>query len=550
MVGELPQPLIDDITDNRCLPFIGAGFSLNADCDEGLTMPDWAGLARHLGAVAGVGDEQLEGPDVAAIYERKFGRVQLIETVRQSLNPEHVRPGAAHKAFARLPFDTIYTTNFDLLLEDALQEIHRPFRSLVGELQLPFHTGMLMRAGTLAANVVKMHGDIRHEEHFVITRADYEAFLESYPVVATHLSAMLITRTALFVGYSRTDSDFLQIQSVIKSRLGRYQRMPYIVQFDASSEDIEAGLDQGIHILNLTTSEERRKSDTLADFFHAIQKEIDAKAGKDLRSSLPEAFEKVESSTLDRTYESVDASDLLESSSSLCFVMMPFRQESDPVYRQLIAPAVEELGLSPLRADQIYTSGAIAEQVRVAIRESRVCIADISVDNPNVLYEIGLAQALGKPVVFIAQHGTQPPFDIAHLRYISYSRDDLEDAKSRLISALTEQLERTKRDEARTFIDNGMYRAAIAVMGVILEVALLQAIRRRVVKFNHRPMSAMQMANILASAAIISTEELGMVRQFSSIRNRAVHVLDEPSREDAELAFSILTQILQRLDDL
>jgi hypothetical protein len=234
----------------------------------------------------------------------------------------------------------------------------------------------------------------------------------------------------------------------------------------------------------------------------------------------------------------------------LCFVMMPFRQESDPVYRQLITPAAEEVGLSPLRADQIYTSGAIAEQVRVAIRESRVCIADISVDNPNVLYEIGLAQALGKPVVFIAQHGTQPPFDIAHLRYISYSRNDLEDAQNRLISALMEQLERTKRDEARTFIDNGMYRAAIAVMGVILEVALLQTIRHREVKFARRPMGAIQMANILATANAISPDELDMIKQFSTIRNRAVHVLEEPSREDAELAFSTLTQILQRLGDL
>lgn len=550
MADKLPKPLIDDIAANRCLPFIGAGFSLNADCDEGFAMPDWAGLARQLGVSVGLKGKTLEGPDVATIYERKFGRVQLIDAVRQSLNLEHVRPGAAHKAFAQLPFDTVYTTNFDLLLEEALQEIRRPFRSLVGELQLPFHTGILLRGGMLAANIVKMHGDIRHEEHFVITRNDYDSFLENYPVVATHLSAMLITRTALFVGYSRTDSDFLQIQSVIESRLGKFQRMPYIVQFDTSEEDIELGLDQGIHILNLVTGEGRGRPEVLTDFFLAIQNEIDAVTGKELRASQPEAFEKVEPSTLDLTYQAVDASDLLESSSSLCFVMMPFDQESNSIYRELIAPSAEEVGLTPLRADQIYTSGAIAEQVRAAIRESRVCISDVSTQNPNVLYEIGLAQALGKPIVLIAQEGTKPSFDIAHLRYISYNRDNLEDGRLQLISSLLEQLERTKLDEAKSLIENGMYRAAVAVMGVILEHALLQVLRRRDIKSSRTPMGSMQMANILAGADVINPDELGMVRQFSAIRNRAVHNLEDPSREDAQLALSILTKILQRLNGL
>jgi hypothetical protein len=42
---------------------------------------------------------------------------------------------------SQLPFDTVYTTNFDLLLEQSYSAAGRPFRSLVGELQLPFHAG-------------------------------------------------------------------------------------------------------------------------------------------------------------------------------------------------------------------------------------------------------------------------------------------------------------------------------------------------------------------------------------------------------------------------
>ena len=133
---------------------------------------------------------------VASEFEKRFGRVQLIEAIRKALHTGLAEPGQAHRAFAELPFDTIYTTNFDLLLEDAFTAFKRPFRSLVGELQMPFH------GGPLTTSIVKVHDDLRHEEHVIVTREDYQRYLDTYPVIATHLSAPLITRTAVFVGYS------------------------------------------------------------------------------------------------------------------------------------------------------------------------------------------------------------------------------------------------------------------------------------------------------------------------------------------------------------
>jgi len=81
-------------------------------------MPDWSELTETLMRDA-KGAAGTSGPEVAQRYEQRFGRVQLIEAIRKALHPDAAQPGAAHHAFARLPFDTIYTTNFDLLLEDA-----------------------------------------------------------------------------------------------------------------------------------------------------------------------------------------------------------------------------------------------------------------------------------------------------------------------------------------------------------------------------------------------------------------------------------------------
>jgi hypothetical protein len=413
---KIPGPLLDDVAAGKCLPFIGAGFSLNAKLPADQTMPDWPRLTQLLAEAVGI-SEKLGGPEVASAYERNFGRVQLIEAVRQALHSDVVEPGSAHREFAQLPFDTIYTTNFDLLLEEANSLIRRPYRSLVGELQIPFH------GGPLTTNIVKMHGDLRHEEHIIITKEDYEKFLDEYPVISTHLSAMLITRTALFVGYSLSDPDFNHIREVVRSRLGRFQRMSYIIQFNQSEAKIQKTLDEHLHVLNFKVKRSDSIDEKLAEFFRAVQKELDTRAGKRLRATNPEIFEEVSQETLEATSRAPDASVLLTSSSNLSFVLMPFGEPFDLVYRELIYPAIVDSGLEPLRADQIFSSGAIMEQIRSAIQQSRICVADLTGRNPNVLYELGIAQTLGKPTVLLTQDMSDVPFDLRNLRVLVYGKD-------------------------------------------------------------------------------------------------------------------------------
>jgi hypothetical protein len=238
----VPYPLNSDIVQGRCLPFVGAGFSKNASLPAGYSMPDWAELTAALAKDAGTAPGT-SATIVVQRYEQRFGRVQLVEAIRESLHPDKARPGRAQRAFVQLPFDTVYTTNFDLLLKDAYSEATRPFRSFVGELQLPFH------AGQIASSIVKMHGDLRHEEHIVVTKDDYDSFMAHYPVVATHLSAMLITLTPLFLGYSLSDPDFDNTRKIVRSRLGVFERMSYVVQFDVDPDGVEEALCAKLHII-------------------------------------------------------------------------------------------------------------------------------------------------------------------------------------------------------------------------------------------------------------------------------------------------------------
>jgi SIR2-like domain len=530
----VPEPLIDDIAEGRCLPFFGAGFSLNARLAQGQTMPTWSGLTTAL-AQAGEIAARDSGPDVAQEYERKFGRVGLIDAIRRALHTDSVRPGAAHLAFAELPFDTVYTTNFDLLLEDALHTVRRPFRSLVGELQLPFH------AGFLATNVVKLHGDLRHEEHIIVTRNDYDEFLDEYPVIATHLSAMLITRTALFVGYSRTDPDFQHILQVVRSRLGRFQRMSYIVQFGASDEELAESLGEQLHTISLEVPQESTRDDVLAAMFHSIQLSLDKRAGSTLRERRPDAFEEIESLVVEKAFDKPDPIPILEGSSHLCFVMMPFGDPFDTTYYEAIVPAVSATGLRVARADELARPGMIVEQIRTAIQQARVCVADITGSNPNVMYEVGMAQSIGKPIVLISQHAPEIPFDIAAFRVIIYDLDHLENLNSSLRDYLLTYLEAGKEEQAARLIEAGMYGPAAAVLGGLLE----QVLRRVMGLHDDEPTG--RKAPTLGMLAKRAQEQGGLpgvaddeLRRAIEIRNRAVHGVADPSPDEALFMLNVV----------
>ncbi|WP_222423821.1 hypothetical protein [Yersinia intermedia] len=100
-------------------------------------------------------------------------------------------------------------------------------------------------------------------------------------------------------------------------------------------------------------------------------------------------------------------------------VMMPFAASFGPVY-EAIKDMAAELGMVCNRADDIWQHDAIIQDVVSLICKSSVVVCDLSDKNPNVFYEAGIAHALGKRVILIAQHLNDVPFDLRHLRVITY----------------------------------------------------------------------------------------------------------------------------------
>jgi hypothetical protein len=108
-----------------------------------------------------------------------------------------------------------------------------------------------------------------------------------------------------------------------------------------------------------------------------------------------------------------------------CFVIMPFALPIGGYYELIYEPAIKKTGLTPVRADtDIFGTGKIIEQIWTGLQRAKVLVAELTGRNPNVLYELGLAHALHKPVVLISSNEADVPFDVRHVRVIYYDVND------------------------------------------------------------------------------------------------------------------------------
>lgn len=103
----------------------------------------------------------------------------------------------------------------------------------------------------------------------------------------------------------------------------------------------------------------------------------------------------------------------------LVALMIPFSMEFNSVSTR-IKEAAEELGLICKRADDMWNSSTIIQDVFSLIYRARFVICDFSGKNANVFYEAGIAHTLGRLVIPITQNIDDVPFDLRHHRHIHY----------------------------------------------------------------------------------------------------------------------------------
>jgi hypothetical protein len=137
--------------------------------------------------------------------------------------------------------------------------------------------------------------------------------------------------------------------------------------------------------------------------------------------------------------------------SKVVFVITPIgddgtevRKHADMILKHVLVPVCTELGMEVVRADKIEKSGLITKQIFENLVHSRLCVADLSFNNPNAFYELGVRHVVKRPTIQMIRKGDRIPFDVAQGRTIIFDTSDVYTIVDRLESAKRELLEHAK----------------------------------------------------------------------------------------------------------
>lgn len=118
-----------------------------------------------------------------------------------------------------------------------------------------------------------------------------------------------------------------------------------------------------------------------------------------------------------------------------CFVAMPYGTTWFDGVRRAIITGASAAGFEAEVSIDLKIPGPITDQIWQGIRRSDVVVVDVTDNNPNVFYELGLAHALGKEVIVITQNVATVPFDIKTSRLLIYDPSDLSSLETDLAGA-------------------------------------------------------------------------------------------------------------------
>jgi len=523
-----PKPFLEDLVSGKTIPIVGAGFSKNADIPKNKTMLAWDELGR---AIADEIEDYKYSNAIDAIsaYSHEYSRTKLVEKLTTLLLVNSVKPGATHRAFCELQFDIVCTTNFEFLIEDGYKLTNKYCRPIIEEDQLS------ISINTDNVILLKLHGDLHHPKRLVATEEDYDSFLSQYPMLATYLANLLISRTPFFIGYSLDDTDFRQIWQLIKDRLGTLRRQAYVLKVDCSSHEKARFERRGVKVINIPGK---------ASDYPIILKEIFEELREYWNSTLVESYMISEDNAM------AELSLPNDSQNRLCFFSVPLKLM--PFYKKYIFPVIRRAGLVPLSADDVISSGDNwFAKTSALIEKSEFIVVDATTQ--NTILELGVAsryQDKQNRILIIKDETTSLHSDWKGYSYLRRNTDIYENPEELInpienwLFTAIQTLGDAYHDEPVRLLKKKEYRAA-----VISAVSLLEAHLRKelseMTELKKSNKSLYSLMNLALDHQLITSDQMVNLKQWMNTRNYAVHSKTKVTYQEAR---KIVTGIMKMVN--
>lgn len=258
---------VKDLNEGTASIFAGAGLSIPAG------FVNWSQLMQEV------------AQDLGLVVERESDLVSLAQfhvnenRTRSKINrkiieefTEQAEETANHEIIARLPVSSIWTTNYDDLIERAYSKENKVTDVKYTNKQL------LNNRPKRDVVIYKMHGDANHSSDAILTKEDYEQYHQTHEPFIHALSGELTTKTFLFIGFSFTDPNLDYVLSRLNFRFTEDKKQHYClvkkhILHDSQNPD-QATLDYNSRKQQLVINDLKRygiKSLVLDDYVQITQ---------------------------------------------------------------------------------------------------------------------------------------------------------------------------------------------------------------------------------------------------------------------------------------
>jgi len=220
---EFIRPYLNEIAERlwsgHAAIMVGAGFSRNAKPNgvSCLGFPDWNQLGdlfyeKTYGDKPNNKSKYLNALKLADELQAAFGRPVLDQVLRDAIPDTDYEPSPLHVKLLDLPWEDVFTTNYDTLLERACISItSQKYDIVVNKEDLVYSE---------KPRIIKLHGSFPSERPFIITEEDYRRYPKDFAPFVNTVQQALLENTLCLIGFSGDDPNFFQWIGWIRDNLG------------------------------------------------------------------------------------------------------------------------------------------------------------------------------------------------------------------------------------------------------------------------------------------------------------------------------------------
>jgi len=206
---------VKDINEGTASIFAGAGLSVAG-------FVNWSELMQEIAEDLGL-DIKFEN-DLVSLAQFHFNENRTRSKIDRKIIEEFIENTAQtenHRIISRLPISSIWTTNYDTLIESSFLKENK-----VTDIKVT-NENLLHNRPKRDVVIYKMHGDVAHPTSAIITKEQYEQYHQTHEPFINALTGELTTKTFLFIGFSFTDPNLDYVLSRLNFRFNNHKKQHY-----------------------------------------------------------------------------------------------------------------------------------------------------------------------------------------------------------------------------------------------------------------------------------------------------------------------------------